>query len=216
MTDRSNPSNRRQWGTISAHLLGMVPLILLGWQFWLGNLGFNPVEAVLRWTGRLAVLMLLLSLACTPIQWVFNRPAIRKLRKPLGLYAALYAFLHFLVFAAWDYQLNWAQIVFEIRNKPFILLGLIGLVILLILALTSFRFWRRKLGKKWVWLNRSVYAAALLIMLHYLLAVKGDLMSLQGDYTLPLIATGLLLLLLILRIPAVYQWLSRWFKKKIE
>lgn len=214
MTDRSHRSILSQWGTISAQLLGIVPLILLGWQLWQGRLGFNPIEAVLRWTGRLALGLLLLSLTVTPIRKIFKLPAISALRKPLGLYAALYAFLHFSVFAIWDYGLNMGQIYLEISRKPFILLGLIALLILLLLAATSFRFWQRKLGKRWVWLHRSVYAAALLVILHYLLAVKGDLFSLQGAYGPPLIAAGTLVLLMILRIPAIHRRLHTIFAKQ--
>jgi len=214
MTDRSHRSIHSQWGRTIAHLLGGVPLILLGWQLVQGRLGFNPVESVLRWTGRLALGLLLLSLSVTPIRKIFKISAISAMRKPLGLYAALYAFIHFSVFALWDYQLNIRQIYLAISNKPFILLGMIALLILLVLAATSFRFWQRKLGRKWVWLHRSVYAAALLVILHYLLAVKGDLFSLQGAYTAPLIAAGILLLLLILRIPAIQQCLRPTFTQQ--
>lgn len=104
-----------------------------------------------------------------------------------------------------DLSLIWA----EIQNKPFIIYGLIALVILLVLAGTSFRGLRRRWGKAWVWLHRLVYPAGILIMLHYLLAVKGDLFSLQGAYAIPLIATAILILLLVLRLPPVTQALQR-------
>jgi methionine sulfoxide reductase heme-binding subunit len=169
----------------------------------------NPVETVLQRTGRTAVILLLLSLTCTPIHNLFKLPSIKHLRKPLGIYAALYAALHFAAFAIWDYGLNLRLIWMEIREKPFILLGLVALIILLILAATSLRTFQRKLGKAWVWLHRLVYLAAALTILHYLLAVKGDLFSLQGEYTLPLLAAGVLILLFLLRLPAIYQPIRR-------
>ena len=132
-----------------------------------------------------------------------------RLRKPLGLFAALYAGLHFATFAIWDYRLNLGLIWAEILNKPFILLGLVALIVLLLLAATSFRSARRLLGKAWQWLHRLVYAAGILALLHYLLAVKGDLFSLQGAYAPPLIAAGILVLLLALRIPVIHQGLRR-------
>ena len=195
------------------HLAGWLPLVILTIAYITNNLGFNPVEGFLRWTGRFAVAFLLLSLACTPLHKIFTLPAVFRLRKPLGLYAALYAALHFGTFAVWDYGFDLRLIWGEILNKPFIILGLIALVILLTLAATSFKGLRRKWGKAWIWLHRLVYPAGLLVMLHYLLAVKGDLFSLQGAYAVPLIAAGILILLLLLRLPQLHQALRRLVKQ---
>jgi len=195
------------------HLVGCLPFLVLAIATLTNSLGFNPVEGVLRWTGRLAVAFLLLSLACTPLHRLFSLPAVFRLRKPLGLYAALYAGLHFAAFALWDYGLDWGLIWLEIQNKPFIIFGLIALIVLLVLAATSFKSLRRKWGKAWVWLHRLVYLAGILVMLHYLLAVKGDLFTLQGAYAVPLIAAAILVLLLVLRIPPVHQALRRLFKR---
>ena len=200
-----------RWLQWIVHILSLLPLAALIGLALSGKLGFNPVETVLRWTGRIAVILLLLSLACTPVNKIFGQPKIGRLRKPLGLYAALYAVLHFAAFAIWDYGLNLRLIWSEILSRPFILWGLGGLVILLVLAATSFRFWQRKLGKTWRWLHRLVYAAGVLILIHYLLAIKGDLFSLQGAYLPPLIAGSILILLFILRIPAVYRFIRRLF-----
>ena len=204
-----NQKNPLSW---LVHVAGWLPLVILTIAYLSNSLGFNPVEGVLRWTGRTAVAFLLLSLACTPLHRIFSLPAVFRLRKPLGLYAALYAGVHFAAFALWDYGLDFRLIWLEIQNKPFIILGLIGLIILLVLTATSFRGLRRKWGKAWVWLHRLVYPAGILIMLHYLLAVKGDLFSLQGAYTIPLIATGVLILLLVLRLPPIHQALRRLLK----
>ena len=193
---------------IAAHILSLLPLALLILAALQGNLGFNPVETVLRWTGRIAVILLLLSLACTPVKKIFKIAEIGRLRKPLGLYAALYAVLHFGVFAIWDYQLSLALIWNEITTKPFIIFGAIALVILLILAATSFKKLQRKMGKTWVWLHRLVYVAGLLVVVHYFLSIKGDIFNFQGDYALPVIALIIVSLLLMVRIPATYRFLS--------
>jgi sulfoxide reductase heme-binding subunit YedZ len=197
---------------VTVIVIGWLPLVFLLENFLSGDLGFNPIETILRRTGRIAVLFLLLSLLCTPINKIFKLPLIGRLRKPLGLFAALYAGLHFATFAIWDYQLDLRLIWSAILEKPFILLGAVALVILTILAGTSFRKAQQKLGKTWIWLHRTVYLAAILAIIHYLLAVKGDLFSLQGNYTLPLLAAGALLVLFVLRIPGVYRFFSRLFK----
>ncbi len=193
---------------------GLLPLILLGWEILQGTLGFNPVETVIQRTGNLGILFLILSLSCTPINKIFRLPAVGRLRKPLGLYAALYAFLHFLTFAVWDYQLNLILIWNEIKTKPFIIFGAIALVILLILAGTSFKSLQRKMGKNWVRLHRLVYIAGVLVVVHYLLSIKGDLFSLEGNYALPVIALVIVILLLMVRIQAFYQFIRHWFVKE--
>lgn len=198
---------------ILVHLGGVLPLLLLGINAVLGNLGFNPIQTVLKHTGRSAVIFLLLSLSCTPIHNLFILPSVRRLRKPLGLYSALYAGVHLAAFTIWDYRLNFTLILSDIRNRPFILLGLIASLILLILAATSFRYCQQKLGKWWSRLHKLTYLAAVLMTLHYLLAVKGDIFSLQGAYRNPLIAASILIALFILRIPFIYKPIRRFFKR---
>jgi sulfoxide reductase heme-binding subunit YedZ len=205
--ERRNPTQK--WLKAAVQLVGVLPLIYFLWQLVSGQLGFNPVETALRQSGRAAVIILLLSLTVTPVRKIFNLPLLAGLRKPLGLYAALYAGLHFLVFTVWDYGLNLSLILKEFSQKPFLLLGLGALLILLILALTSNRAAQRKCRAGWHRLHRAVYLAAVLAIAHYLLSVKGDLLTLQGDYTYPLIASGVLLLLFLLRVPALQHGLQR-------
>lgn len=210
--DKGKKRKRLEKGLrIAVHAGSLLPLGLLIWDYFQGNLGFNPVQTVQQRTGRIAVTILILSLTCTPIKNIFKLPQIGRLRKPLGLYAAFYAVLHFAAFAVWDYGLNLNLIWIEIYEKPFILVGLLALFILIVLAVTSFRISRRKMGKWWTWLHRLVYVAAVLVIIHYLLAVKGDLFSLQGEYTAPLVAGGILLVLFLLRMPALYLSLRKLF-----
>lgn len=213
MEDKQTKISVRQWLNIIVLVGGFLPLALLILEALRGTLGFNPVETALHRTGHLAIIFLLLSLTCTPINKIFKLPMVSRLRKPLGLFAALYALLHFAVFAVWDYRLNISLIWIEIIEKPFIWVGFAALVILAVLAVTSYRFWRRKLGKLWVWLHRLAYLAGILAVLHYLLAVRGDLLRLQGDYTWPLLAAGVLIFLFILRLPDVYHFLNRLFRR---
>jgi methionine sulfoxide reductase heme-binding subunit len=203
-----------KWLLAAVHLGSLLPLVLFGVAALRGQLGFNPVEAALRHSGRAAVALLLLSLAVTPLRKIFNLAILARLRKPLGLYAALYAGLHFTAFVLWDYGFNLGLIWLEFRQKPFLTLGLISLLILALLAATSTRAARRRMRSGWRWLQRGVYLAAVLAIVHQFLAVKGDLATLQGDYTRPLIAAGALLLLLLLRIPPVYRALQGWLGRK--
>lgn len=209
MESRKTRKINSKWWLVAANLIGLLPLGVLVWAFWRNKLGFNPVETALQRTGQIAISFLLISLACSPIRRLFKWPIFLRLRKIFGLYAALYAFIHFATFAIWDYSLNLSLIWMEIQEKPFIWLGLVALIILLILAATSFRFWQKKLGKGWRSLHQLVYLAAVLVLAHYFLAVKGDIFSLQGDYGAPLVAAVILILLFLLRFPFIYRPFQR-------
>ena len=214
MENKATRTKVTKWLLAAVHLGSLLPLALFGVAALRGQLGFNPVETALRHSGRAAVTLLLLSLAITPLRVIFNLPILARLRKPLGLYAALYAGLHFAAFAIWDYGLNLVLIWLEFRQKPFLTLGLISLLILALLAATSTRAARQRLRSGWRWLQRGVYLAAVLAVTHQFLAVKGDLTTLQGDYTRPLIAGGALLILFLLRIPLIYKAIQRWLGRQ--
>jgi len=94
LEDRKQESQRFQLKVL-VNITGVLPLILLVGSYVRGELGFNPVEAALQKTGQIAVVFLVLTLAVSPLRRLLHIPIIRHLRKPLGLYAALYAVLHF-------------------------------------------------------------------------------------------------------------------------
>jgi sulfoxide reductase heme-binding subunit YedZ len=93
--------------------------------------------------------------------------------------------------------------------------GAAASLILLALAVTSFRYWKKRLGKGWKWLHRLVYIAVILAVVHYLLAQKGSLASLSGNILAPLAVGALVLVLLAARLPAVRGRLAAMkYKKK--
>jgi methionine sulfoxide reductase heme-binding subunit len=126
-----------------------------------------------------------------------------KLRRALGLYAFGYAALHVFIYAVLDFGLAWGWLWENTFKKPYTLVGFAAFVILFLLALTSFQWWMRRLGKNWKRLHRLVYLAGALVILHYGWAVKGDLWTLQGETTRPFFFGLVLLLLLAARLPLV-------------
>ena len=181
---------------IVAHVGALLPLALLIADLAGGRLGFNPIRTITLRTGRYTLSLLMLTLACTPVHILFGYRAAIRVRKPLGLYAALYATLHFCTFAAWDYGLQFDLIWVEVRDRPFIRVGLLALLILISLAVTSTRGWMRRLGKVWKWLHRLIYAAGLLAVIHFLWVVKAAPRE-------PVIYGVLLAALLAVRLPFV-------------
>jgi sulfoxide reductase heme-binding subunit YedZ len=199
-----------RWLLVLTHVAALMPLALLLWDYATGQLSFNPIREITLRTGRYALFLLVLSLACTPVRILTGWSPVIRLRRPLGLYAFLYAALHLLIFVGLDFGFNLSLIWGELIQRRFIQVGLIAFLILLPLALTSTRYWTRKLGKNWVRLHRLVYIAALLALLHFLWLVKGDIRR-------PLAYSAVVVLLLAIRTPPVRRAivnLRGWIKAR--
>lgn len=188
------------------HLLGWLPLVFTIAQVISGNLTANPIQAVEQRLGRMAVYFLIASLACTPIVTLTGWREPIKRRRALGLYAFMYASLHFIVFVGLDYGFDIQQIVELISEKSFILLGITAGLILLALAVTSFPWWMRQMGRGWQNLHRTIYLGGVIVIIHYAMARKANIASLSGDIIQPLFFGILLLFLLLLRVPVVRRF----------
>jgi sulfoxide reductase heme-binding subunit YedZ len=194
---------------IAIFLGAWIPLLLIVFNFFNGNLTVNPIQDIEQRTGRLAILWLVLSLSCTPLASIFGWKELIKRRRAVGLYAFLMAFIHVSIFTALDFGFNLSLIWKEVIEKNFILLGAVAFIGLLILAATSFKYWQKTLKKNWKRLHKIVYLIAPLVVIHYTLAKKGNLLSLQGDVIRPLIYAILVTILLILRIKPIKLWLKK-------
>jgi sulfoxide reductase heme-binding subunit YedZ len=197
----SSQSSRWRWIPALVHTAALAPLIVLLYDWTAGRLSFNPIRDITLRTGRYALVLLILSLACTPVYLVSRFRPILRARRALGLYAFMYAGLHLLTFVGLDFGFNPGFISEEIAQRPFVQVGLLSFLILLALAITSSRYWIRRLGKTWKRLHRLVYLAALLAVIHFVLVVK-------GDFRRPLMYGIFLGLLLLARIPAVRKALT--------
>jgi sulfoxide reductase heme-binding subunit YedZ len=192
---------RRHWVLALTHLAALAPLLLLLWDWAGGRLSFNPIREMTLRTGRYALIFLIASLASTPAYLVSGFSLLTQIRRVLGLYAFTYAGLHLLTFVGLDFGFNVGFIADEIAQRRYIQVGLLSFLILLPLAVTSSRWWMRRLGKNWKRLHRLVYLAALLAILHFFLVVK-------GDWRRPLVYGIILVLLLLSRIPLVRNLVS--------
>lgn len=189
--------NRLQW---FVHIGSLIPFIILIIDALTNNLTVNPIQEITQRTGRTAVLWLMFSLACTPLNIMFGLKAFNQVRRPLGLYAAFYAALHFLTFLVLDYWFNFQLIFRTYLEKPFIIIGTIAFLILMALTITSTTGSIKRLGKKWKSLHRLVYAAGVLVLIHYIWALKADI-------TQPVIYSIVLAGLFLIRIKPIKIWL---------
>ena len=145
-----------------------LPVLWLFLAAFQDRLGPNPAEALIRGTGDWTLRALCLVLAVTPLRVITRTPALARFRRLLGLNVFVYAMLHLLCYAWLDMGLEVADIAKDIAKRPFILVGFAAMVLLLLLAATSFQRAQRWLGaKRWQALHRAVYAVALLAVLHF-------------------------------------------------
>ena len=148
--------------------VGLLPLVWLVWRTFTEQLGANPAETLIRATGDWTLRGLCLTLAVTPLRQMLGWPELLRFRRLLGLLTFGYASLHLLGYAWFDMGLDWTDIVHDIPKRPFVLVGTLAFVLLLCMAATSWNGAIRRLGaRRWQLLHRSVYAVAILAILHF-------------------------------------------------
>lgn len=187
----------------AVHLAAWVPLIVLIIDAASHNLTFNPIQAATQRTGDTAIILLGLSLACSPLSTYLKWRDAIKLRRALGLYAFMYAAVHVWLFVGADFGYQFNFIVPEFLQKYYLWAGLPAFAILVALAATSFRVVMKRMGKNWKRLHRYIYLGAILAVLHLALVIKGDFFRLGGDVWKPLAAALVAGVLLIVRVPRV-------------
>ena len=191
---------RRNWLRLLVHIGALLPLFFLLRDHFQGAFIIDPVKEITVTTGRAALVLLLLSLACTPINMIFGFRRALRVRRALGLYAFMYAGLHFMTFVGLDYAFDFGLLGPAIFDQRFVLVGFAALLLLLALAITSTRGWQKRLGRKWKRLHMLVYLAGGLMIVHFLWAVK--------DGREPLRYGAVLALLLVVRLPWVRRIVS--------
>ena len=164
-----------RWLVHAAAAVPLLRLVLGAFGMAGQTLGPDPVEYLLRELGWWAVVLLVATLAVTPLRvWTAKAPLLR-VRRPLGLWAFTYALLHLTVYLVLDRQLAWSEIVGDLAKRPYITVGMLAVTLLLPLAATSTAAAMRRLGRRWQTLHRLTYPAAMLGVLHFALQVKKDL-----------------------------------------
>ncbi|MEQ8228807.1 MAG: protein-methionine-sulfoxide reductase heme-binding subunit MsrQ [Rhodospirillales bacterium] len=193
-----NKETRLTW--VIKPLVHAAALGPLAWLIWLGvsgQFGPNPAEFINRYTGDWAIRFLLIALAVTPVRGVTGLAVILRFRRMLGLYAFFYALLHVTNYVALDQYFAWGAIWQDIVKRTYITVGMLALVILTALAVTSPKAMVKKMGgRNWRRLHKLVYIAAIAAPIHFFMMRKGFQIE-------PLIYGGIAGLLLAYR---AVQW----------
>lgn len=177
---------------VALHLVSLSLLLVTYYQAFSDQLGADPVKAILHFTGIGAFNLLLLSLLVSPLAKYLRQGQLVKLRRPIGVYAFVYAACHFTSYLVFELQLQWSVIFSELLKRPYISVGFIALLILTMLTATSTRAIQKRMGSTWQKAHNWVYLAASLVALHYVWSVKSELIQ-------PMIYAMVLLVLLSAR-----------------
>ena len=156
-------------------ILLLIPALHLGWGIWQETLGANPLEAIIRGLGDWGLRILLLTLAISPLRRLTGWGQLLRLRRMLGLFAYFYVVLHLFGYLWFDQFFDWPEIWIDIIERPFITIGMVAVVLLTPLAVTSTKGWIRRLGKNWKRLHLLVYPIAILAVIHFFWMVKLDI-----------------------------------------
>ena len=187
---------RKSWLKPLVFVVCLLPLAWLGGRLVLGELGANPIEALIRGLGDWALRFLLIALAVTPLRKITGWNWLGGLRRMLGLFAFFYVVMHFASFIGLDQFFDWPAIGREIVKRRYITIGMAAVLLLIPLAVTSTDAMVRRLGgARWRKLHRLVYVIAPLGVTHHWMMVKKDL-------TEPMIHAAILALLLGWRVVA--------------
>lgn len=165
------------------------------WLFWLGltgGLGVEPIDALEREYGIVALQLLTATLVVTPLRR-FTGISLMKHRRALGLTAFGFVVAHLSVWAILDVR-SLGAVLADIAKRPYITVGMIAFALLVPLAWTSRDSAIRRIGAAaWRRLHSLAYPATLLGVVHFVWLTR-------GFPTEPLVYFALISGLLLLRL----------------
>jgi len=190
-------------------LLLLLPALLLIYQYIDQSLGVNPLQKLERTTGNLALLILIITLSITPARHYLTKLCIKlnskngkrladwnwliRTRRMVGLYCFFYACIHVTIYISFDLAFEWNWFISDIREKPYIIAGMIAMLLLIPLAITSTNKMMSRLGANWRRIHKLIYVISITAIIHYWWLSK------VGTYD-PLLYTAIIFLLLIYRV----------------
>ena len=157
------------------HVTFAMPMMVSIMLLLTNQLGANPIEALMRDLGEFALRLMLITLTITPLARLTGYTPIARCRRMAGLWAFTYVVVHLLVYLILDQGLHLPSIFTDVVKRNFVLVGFLGFLLLLPLAITSTQGMVKRLGaRRWQRLHRLSYWAALAGLVHYFMFLKAD------------------------------------------
>lgn len=189
-------------------IVSTIPLGYVLWQAYLlqtgapNSLGADPGKEIVLQQGEWAIRFLLITLLVTPLRQITGWNSLQRVRRMLGLFAFFYASTHVAAYTVFLLELDFANLVADIRKRPYITVGFAAYLLLVPLAITSTNWMMRKLRKNWILLHRAIYATGILAVIHVTWLAK-------SSYAEAVTYGAIVVLLLFLRVFPPKQGLFR-------
>ena len=153
------------------YALFIVPLGIGLQEIWCGPDHGHAAVVQQHQFGLYAFRFLLFSLLVSPLRRFIGVDCM-VYRRPLGLLAFTYAFVHAALYFGWITRMDPERLQHDFVTRPLFVFGTLALLFLSMLAATSTRGAIRRMGCRWVRLHRLVYVAAVLASVHFCLAFR--------------------------------------------
>jgi sulfoxide reductase heme-binding subunit YedZ len=159
---------------IAALALLLLPLALAAWNAEAIAAGARPVNDLIHRAGFWALMLLLITLAMTPLRRISRFGQLIDIRRMLGVGAFCYAALHISLYVV-DQMFDLGKVASEIVHRVYLVIGFTALTGLAVLAATSTDGMVRRLGgSRWQSLHQIVYVIGFLALIHYFQQTKAD------------------------------------------
>ena len=167
------------WRRFLIFTVSLIPLVYIVYETLTNQLGADPAKTIVLFTGEWALYFLFITLAVTPLRRLvnFTRFHFRWLqvhRRMLGLFVLFYALLHVAAFLIFILGLDLSRFAKELVERPYILVTIPAVILLIALGVTSTKGMMRRLGKNWLRLHKSIYLIAILAWLHVFMQVRSS------------------------------------------
>ena len=167
------------WRRVLIFVAALIPLAFIVYKTLTNQLGADPAKTIVLYTGEWAIYFLFFTLAVTPLRRFISSKKLhfrwlQTHRRMLGLFTLFYAILHVLAFLVFILGLDFLRFGKELIERPYILITIPALILLIVLGATSTQAMMRRLGKNWIRLHKSIYLIAILAWLHVFMQVRSS------------------------------------------
>lgn len=167
------------WRRILIFILALIPAIFILYKTLTNQLGADPAKTIVLFTGEWAIYFLFITLAVTPLRRLIQVGGVhfrwlQVHRRMLGLFTLFYALLHVTAFLVFIVGLDFTRFAKELVERPYILVTIPAVILLIVLGITSTKAMMRRLGKNWIRLHKSIYLIAILAWLHVFMQVRSS------------------------------------------
>ncbi len=167
------------WRRVLIFFLSLIPLVFIVYKTLTNQLGADPAKTIVLFTGEWTIYFLFITLAVTPLRRFINFKSfhfrwLQTHRRMLGLFTLFYAVLHVLAFLVFILGLDFSRFGKELVERPYILVTIPAVILLVVLGITSTKSMMRRLGNNWIRLHKSIYLIAILAWVHVFMQVRSS------------------------------------------